>query len=116
MLGVEKMNGSNSKKAVELGWSDRGPAPAPRFQLQHQDFGSSRGWRSGARQSAWSWGGPEKGQREWGEVFPPPRAACRVATANLELLVFKMAHREACLLPQRYVNEHPVKKLLGNFK
>lgn len=39
-----------------------------------------------------------------------------MATANLELLVFKMARREESLLPQRYVNEHPVKKLLGNFK
>lgn len=27
-----------------------------------------------------------------------------------------MARREASLLPQRYVNEHPVKKFLGNFK
>lgn len=85
-------------------------------ELQHQDFVSSRGWRSGARQSAWNWGGPEKGQREWGELFPAPRAVCHVATANLELLVFQMARPEASLLPQRYVNEHPVKKLLGNFK
>lgn len=34
MFGGKKMNESNSKKAVEEGWSDRGPAPAPRFRLQ----------------------------------------------------------------------------------
>lgn len=40
--------------------------------LQCQDFGSRRGWRSGARQPVQSWGGPEKGQRGWGEIFTPP--------------------------------------------
>lgn len=84
--------------------------------LQHRDFGSRGRWRSGARQPARSWGGPEKGQRGWGEIFTPPRAICNTATANPELLVFKMASRKASLLPRRYVNEYPVKKLLGSFK
>lgn len=34
VLGVKKMNESDSKKAVEQGWSDHGPTPAPRFRLQ----------------------------------------------------------------------------------